>query len=52
MATVPVRYASVKDQLLVVWSDDRWGYTEAKSDCILGILDEAEKWAQATGWKV
>ena len=38
-------------ELLVVWSDDRWGYTEAKSDCILGILDEAEKWAQATGWK-
>jgi GrpB-like predicted nucleotidyltransferase (UPF0157 family) len=46
------RYASVKDELLVVWSDDRWGYTEAKSDCILGILDEAEEWAQATKWKV
>jgi GrpB-like predicted nucleotidyltransferase (UPF0157 family) len=46
------RYASVKGELLVVWSDDRSGYTEAKSDCILGILDEAEEWAQATGWRV
>ena len=44
------RYAAVKEELLVVWSDDRWGYTEAKSDCILGILDEAEEWAQATAW--
>jgi GrpB-like predicted nucleotidyltransferase (UPF0157 family) len=46
------RYAAVKEELLVVWSDDRWGYTEAKSDCILGILDEAETWAQAAAWKV
>ncbi len=44
------RYAAVKEELLVVWSDDRWGYTEAKSDCILGILDAAEEWAQATAW--
>ena len=43
-------YAAVKEELLVVWSDDRWGYTEAKSDCILGILDAAEEWAQATAW--
>jgi GrpB-like predicted nucleotidyltransferase (UPF0157 family) len=44
------RYAAVKEHLRVVWSDDRAGYTEAKSDCILGLLDEAEEWAHATGW--
>jgi GrpB-like predicted nucleotidyltransferase (UPF0157 family) len=46
------RYAAVKNELLVVWRDDRAGYTEAKSDCILGLLDEAEEWAQATGWAI
>jgi hypothetical protein len=27
-------------------------YTEAKSDVVLGILDQAEAWAGATGWAV
>ena len=28
----------------------RWAYTEAKTDVILGILEDAERWARGTGW--
>jgi GrpB-like predicted nucleotidyltransferase (UPF0157 family) len=44
------RYAAVKQEAALVWRDDRWGYTEAKSHVILGVLDDAEGWAAGLGW--
>jgi GrpB-like predicted nucleotidyltransferase (UPF0157 family) len=45
-------YAATKRRAAVVWRDDRFAYTEAKSGVILAILDGAERWAAATGWGV
>jgi hypothetical protein len=36
----------------MLWADQAAAYTEAKSDVILGILDQAEAWAGATGWVI
>ncbi len=44
-------YAEAKRSAVQVWADDRWGYTEAKSDVILDILDAAERWAVGAGWR-
>jgi GrpB-like predicted nucleotidyltransferase (UPF0157 family) len=44
------RYLAGKRAAAVTWRDDRWAYTEAKTDVILGILDDAEAWSRATGW--
>jgi len=30
--------------------DDGWAYTDAKSEVILNILQEAEAWALETKW--
>src|SRR5208282_4972554 len=45
-------YAAAKHGAATVWHNDRAAYTEAKSDVILGILDRAETWADATGWEI
>jgi GrpB-like predicted nucleotidyltransferase (UPF0157 family) len=45
-------YAIAKREAGRVWGNDRPAYTEAKSDVILGILDQAEAWAAATGWDI
>jgi GrpB-like predicted nucleotidyltransferase (UPF0157 family) len=45
-------YAAAKREAATVWGNDRPAYTEAKSDVILGILDQAEAWATATGWGI
>ena len=44
------RYLAGKQAAAATWRDDRWAYTEAKTDVILGILEDAERWAHATGW--
>lgn len=41
-------YAAMKREMAVRWSDDRLGYTEAKTDVILDILGRAEAWAAAS----
>jgi GrpB-like predicted nucleotidyltransferase (UPF0157 family) len=43
-------YAETKRAAARVWREDRWGYTDAKSETILDILDSAEQWATQTGW--
>jgi len=35
------RYAEAKRQAAAIWADDGWAYTEAKTDVILSILDQA-----------
>jgi hypothetical protein len=44
-------HAAAKREAARVWADHD-AYTEAKSDVILGILDRAEAWADATGWRI
>lgn len=46
------RYLAGKRAAAATWRDDRFAYTEAKTEVILAILDEAEDWASATGWGV
>lgn len=45
------RYASAKNDAARVWRDDRLAYTDAKNDVILDLLEAAEGWAQAAGWR-
>ena len=45
-------YAEMKREAARKWSDDRLGYTYAKSDLILDLLDEAKSWARSSGWTV
>jgi GrpB-like predicted nucleotidyltransferase (UPF0157 family) len=45
-------YAAAKREAARVWRNDRAAYTEAKSDVILGILDQARAWAAATLWGI
>jgi len=45
-------YVAAKCEAARVWRNDRAAYTEAKSDVILGILDQAQAWAAATGWEI
>lgn len=44
-------YAEAKREASRVWIDDGWAYTDAKSDVILNILQEAEQWALETKWR-
>jgi len=44
-------YARTKLEASRVWSDDGWAYTDAKSDVILDILEDAERWASETDWR-
>ena len=43
-------YAAAKREAAGLWADQAAAYTEAKTDVVLGILDRAEVWADATGW--
>ena len=45
-------YAAAKHEAARIWRNDRAAYTESKSDVVLGILDQAEAWAAATGWGI
>ena len=45
-------YATHKIELAARFAGDRGGYTEAKTGFITGVLDRAERWAAATGWRV
>lgn len=45
------RYAATKRENAERWRDDRWAYTEAKTTCILDLLERAEQWAAETGWR-
>jgi GrpB-like predicted nucleotidyltransferase (UPF0157 family) len=44
-------YAAMKREAAVRWRDDPLAYTEAKSDLILDLLGQAERWAAARGWR-
>jgi GrpB-like predicted nucleotidyltransferase (UPF0157 family) len=44
------RYAEAKRANVRRWSDDGWGYTEAKTGVVLDILEQATDWAGVTGW--
>lgn len=44
-------YAQAKKEALRLWSDDRWGYTDAKGGVILDILEAAEAWATTADWR-
>ena len=44
-------YAKAKREASRVWSDDGWAYTDAKSEVILDLLDEAERWASDADWR-
>jgi len=44
------RYAEAKRVNASRWSGDSWAYTEAKTDVVLDILEQAVGWARATGW--
>lgn len=43
-------YAGAKRDAAMIWRDDRWGYTEAKTGIILDLLEQAGSWATAIGW--
>ena len=45
-------YAVMKQQQADIWKDDRWAYTEAKTDVIIQLMDRAEQWATRVGWSV
>jgi GrpB-like predicted nucleotidyltransferase (UPF0157 family) len=38
-------YAEAKREASQVWMDDGWAYTDAKSEVILNIMEDAERWA-------
>jgi GrpB-like predicted nucleotidyltransferase (UPF0157 family) len=44
------RYAEAKRANIRRWSDDGWAYTEAKTNVVLDILEQATDWAQITDW--
>jgi len=41
-------YATAKRKAAATWADDGIAYTDAKSDAILAILEQAERWAAAS----
>ena len=43
-------YAAAKREAATLWADQAAAYTEAKSRSVLGLLSQAERWADATGW--
>jgi GrpB-like predicted nucleotidyltransferase (UPF0157 family) len=45
-------YAEMKHRQAETWKDDRWAYTESKTDLILQLMDRAEEWASRVGWTV
>lgn len=45
-------YAQLKRVLADRFRDDRTGYTEGKTEFLMGVLAEAEEWAETVGWQV
>jgi len=45
-------YARAKQAALRDWPDDWWGYTDAKTDVIVTILERAQRWADTSGWRL
>lgn len=45
-------YLRTKENAAARWGDDRLAYTEAKSDSIARLMNEADEWAKATKWSV
>ncbi len=45
-------YAAMKREAAAKWGDDRLGYTYAKNEYILDLLDRANDWAAAIDWSV
>jgi GrpB-like predicted nucleotidyltransferase (UPF0157 family) len=45
-------YAQVKRRLAVRFADSREGYTRAKTDFIVDMLDRAEQWASEVNWSL
>ena len=45
-------YGALKASLAERYRDDRVAYNEAKAGFILDTLEEARRWAEATGWEV
>jgi GrpB-like predicted nucleotidyltransferase (UPF0157 family) len=43
-------YEELKREAARVWADDGWAYTDAKTEVILNIMEEAEPWAVETNW--
>lgn len=43
-------YGEAKRANARIWAGDGWGYTDAKTGVVLGIMADAESWARATGW--
>jgi GrpB-like predicted nucleotidyltransferase (UPF0157 family) len=39
-------YEEAKREAARVWMDDAWAYTDAKSEVILNIMEDAERWAK------
>jgi GrpB-like predicted nucleotidyltransferase (UPF0157 family) len=44
-------HVKAKREASRVWGDDRWAYTDTKSEVILKLLDEAERWALDVDWR-
>lgn len=44
-------YAEAKREASRVWMDDLWAYTDAKSEVILNIMEDAGRWAAETKWR-
>ena len=44
------RYAELKYRLAEQYGDDRYGYTDAKSDFIWQVMARANRWSQENGW--
>jgi len=45
------RYGELKRGLAAAYRDDRLAYTESKSTFIWGIMAQADRWSQDTGWQ-
>lgn len=45
-------YAAMKLQAALEWEDDRIGYTEAKGEVILDLLEQAQSWAESDDWTI
>jgi len=46
------RYGRVKQELAARYWADMNAYADAKTNTITAIMERAERWAHATGWRV
>jgi len=45
-------YAALKYELAATHANDRVAYTDAKTEFVTAVLEDAEAWAATTGWQV